>query len=125
MFNFVGLLGRLAEEPELKYTQSGISVLKFDLAVKSGFKKENFPYYIPIVCWRESAEFVARHMHKGQQVLVEGRLTARKYTDKDGNNRKAVEVTAHRIHFADSKPPEYEAEIYTYDDLPYDDSDLL
>lgn len=102
MLNTVVLLGRLAEEPELKYTRNNTPVLSFDLAVQPT-NNEKEPDYIPIVCWRETAEFVSRYLGKGRRVVVEGRLTARKYTDKDNKNRKAIEVTASRIHFADSK----------------------
>lgn len=100
--NNVSLLGRIAEHPELKTTQSGKSVMSFDLAVQ-GLNNDAAPDYIPIVCWDKTAEFVNLHLGKGRQIVVVGRLTARKYTDKDGNNRKAVEVVASRVWFADSK----------------------
>lgn len=103
MFNHVGLLGRLAQEVELRYTQGGTPVASFDLAVPVPSKdKEAPPDYIPIVCWREQAEFASRFLSKGRQIVVEGRLGTRKYTGSDGKNHKVVEVTASRIYFADS-----------------------
>lgn len=104
MLNSVNLQGRLAQAPELRYTPGGVPVVRFDLAVEVPSKdKEVPPDYIPVICWREQAEFVARHLTKGRQIVIEGRLTTSKWTDKNGNARKNVEVTAHRIHFAGNK----------------------
>lgn len=103
MLNHITLLGRLAQEPELRYTQGGTPVASFDLAVPVPSKdKSTPPDYIPIVCWREQAEFCGRYLTKGRQVVVEGRLTTRKYVSDDGRNHKVIEVTASRIYFADS-----------------------
>lgn len=102
-FNHTGLLGRLAQNPEITYTDGGVPRCAFDLAVPVPSKdRDTPPDYIPIVCWRDQAEFVARYLTKGRQVVVEGHITARKYTTQDGQRRKAVEVVADRIHFADS-----------------------
>lgn len=104
MFNHVGLLGRLAQSPELRYTQSGTPVASFDLAVQIPSKdKDAQPDYIPIVCWREQAEFAERWLSKGRQIVVEGRISTRKYQGSDGKNHKVVEVTASRLYFADGK----------------------
>ena len=103
MYNHVGLLGRLAQEPELRYTQNGVPVASFDLAVQVPSKDKNTPPdYIPIVCWQEQAEFASWYLTKGRQIVVEGRLSTRKYTGSDGKNHKVVEVKASRICFADS-----------------------
>lgn len=103
MLNHVELLGRLAQEPDIRYTANGISVASFDLAVPvPGKDRNNPPDYIPIVCWRDKAEFVERYLTKGRQIVVEGRITTRKYTGNDGKNHKAVEVYASHIYFADS-----------------------
>ena len=75
----------------------------FDLAVNVPSKdRETPPEYIPIVCWGKTAEFACQFLTKGRQIVVEGRISTRKWTDADGKNRKAVEVTASRLHFADS-----------------------
>lgn len=79
MLNHVELLGRLAQEPEIRYTQSGTAVASFDLAVQVPSKnKDAAPDYIPIVCWRERAEFCGRYLSKGRQIVVEGRISTRK-----------------------------------------------
>lgn len=95
MFNHVGLLGRLAQEPEIRYTQSGIPVASFDLAVQVPSKDKNTPPdYIPITCWDKQAEFAGRYLTKGRQIVVEGRLSTRKYTGSDEKTHKVVEVNA-------------------------------
>ena len=103
MFNHVGLLGRLAQEPEIRYTTGGTPVARFDLVVPVPSKKKDTPPdYIPVVCWDKWADFCGKYLTKGRQVVVEGRITTRKWQDNDGKHRKAVEVTASRIYFADS-----------------------
>ena len=103
MFNHVGLLGRLAQEPEIRYTQGGTPVANFDLAVQVPSKDKNTPPdYIPIVCWEKWAEFAGRYLTKGRQIVVEGRITTRKYTGNDGKTHKVVEDNASRLYFADS-----------------------
>lgn len=103
MLNSVNLLGRLADTPELRSTNGGTLVTDFDLAVSVPSKdRETPPDYIPIVCWGKTAEFACQFLTKGRQIVVEGRITTRKWVDAEGKNRKAVEVTASRLHFADS-----------------------
>lgn len=104
MLNHVELLGRLAQEPEIRYTtQTQIPVATFDLTVPVYSKNGDAPPdYIPIVCWDKKADFVERFLSKGRQIVVEGRIKTRKYTDNDGRNRKVVEVVASNIYFADS-----------------------
>lgn len=103
MLNKTILLGRLAQDPTVRLTQSGVSVAYFDLAVNVPSKDKNTPPdWIPIVCWRETADFAGRYLTKGRQIVVEGRITTRKYTAQDGSNRKVVEVVASHIYFADS-----------------------
>lgn len=105
MLNKTILLGRLAQDPTVRTTQSGISVATFDLAVQVPSKDKDRstpPDWLPIVCWRETADFAGRYLTKGRQIVVEGRLSSRKYTAQDGSNRKVVEVIASHIYFADS-----------------------
>ena len=107
MLNKVVLMGRLTKEPELRYTQSDIPVVSFTLAVDRGFKSgEQTTDFINIVAWRGTAEFVSKWFSKGQLVAVSGRIQARTYKDKDGNNRVAVEVVADEVFFAEGKKNE-------------------
>ncbi|MFT8889459.1 MAG: single-stranded DNA-binding protein [Ethanoligenens sp.] len=106
MLNVVALNGRLTADPELKHTQNDIAVTSFSLAVDRSYSRsgtERQTDFIDIVCWRGTAEFAVRYFHKGQLVGVEGSIQTRSYTDRDGNKRRAFEVVASNVHFAESK----------------------
>ena len=105
MFNLVVLTGRLTADPELKTTQSGVSVTSFSIAVQRRCKsgEEAQTDFINIVAWRQNAEFVAKYFKKGNMIGIEGSIQTRKYTDKNGNNRTAFEVVANNVQFVESK----------------------
>ena len=105
MFNLVVLTGRLTADPELKTTQSGISVTSFSIAVDRRYRagEEKQTDFINIVAWRQQAEFVAKYFKKGNMIGIEGSIQTRKYTDKNGNNRTAFEVVANNVQFVESK----------------------
>ncbi|HCR43707.1 MAG TPA: single-stranded DNA-binding protein [Ruminococcaceae bacterium] len=106
MLNVVALMGRFVADPELKQTSSGISVTNFRIAVDRSYVKagsERQTDFIDVVAWRNTAEFVCKYFRKGQLVALQGSLQTRSYTDKDGNKRKAVEVIADNVHFAEPK----------------------
>ena len=128
MLNHVVLAGRLTADPELRRTQSGIAVASFNLAVDQDYKSQNGDRgvdFIPVVAWRNTAEFAEKYFEKGQMAIVSGRLTSRRYEDKNGNKRTAYEVVADHIYFAGSKQKsETDAAPQTFNDLPDDDGDL-
>ena len=104
MLNKVILIGRLASEPELKWTPSGVPVTTFAIAVdrpissearQSGQEKQTD--FIDIVAWRQQAEFASNYLGKGRLVAVEGRLQIRKYVAQDGTNRRVAEVVVNDI----------------------------
>ena len=106
MLNKIILMGRLARDPELRRTGSGIAVTSFRLACDRDFKSqsgEKETDWIDVVAWRNTAEFVSKYFTKGRLAIVEGRLQTRDWTDKDGNKRVATEVVAENVHFGDSK----------------------
>ncbi|MGN0452128.1 MAG: single-stranded DNA-binding protein [Acutalibacteraceae bacterium] len=105
MFNLAVLTGRLTADPELKTTQSGVSVVSFCIAVQRQYKSGEDPItdFINIVAWRHTAEFVTKYFHKGNMIGIDGSIQTRKYTDKDGNNRTAFEVLANNVQFVESK----------------------
>lgn len=108
MLNKVILIGRLTRDPELRYTQSGVPVTSFSIAVDRPFTGqggERETDFIDIVAWRKLAETCANHLGKGRLVGVEGSLRVRSYEANDGQKRKAWEVVADNIHFLD-KPKE-------------------
>lgn len=105
MLNHITLMGRLTKEPELRKTQSGVSVTSFTLAVDLDFKSgdEKQTDFIDIVAWRSTAEFVSKYFAKGRMAVVSGRLQIRDWQDKDGNKRRSAEVVADNVYFGDSK----------------------
>ncbi len=105
-FNKVILIGNLVADPELKQTQSGISVTSFRIAVGRKFAKSTDAQqadFIDIVCWRQTAEFVTRYFQKGKSILVCGSLQSRSWTDQNGNKRYATEVVADEVSFVEKK----------------------
>lgn len=106
MLNHITLAGRLTADPELRRTQNGVAVASFNLAVDQDYKAQNGDRgvdFIPVVAWRNTAEFAEKYFEKGQMAIVSGRLTSRRYEDKNGNKRTAYEVVASNIYFAGSK----------------------
>lgn len=105
MFNLVVLTGRLTADPELKTTQSGISVTSFSVAVNRPYRtgEEQQTDFINVVAWRKTAEFIAKYFKKGNMIGIEGSIQTRKYTDKNGNNRTAFEVVVNNAQFVESK----------------------
>lgn len=106
MLNNVVIMGRMSKDPELNRTPSGTAVTSFSLAVERNFKSQDGSRqtdFIDVVAWKQTAEFVCSYFSKGRMAVVDGRLQVRDWTDKDGNKRKAVEVIADHIYFADSK----------------------
>lgn len=106
MLNTVVLMGRLTSDPELRHTSNDVAVTSFTLAVNRSYAKagtERVTDFIDVVAWRNTAEFVSKYFNKGQLVAVQGSIQTRTYQDKDGNKRKAFEVVADNVHFAEPK----------------------
>lgn len=104
MLNRVILIGRLARDPELRYTTSGIAVATFAIAVDRPFTSqsgEREADFIDIVVWRKLAETCANHLGKGRLIAVEGRMQTRSYDDNNGIRRKVTEVVAENVRFLD------------------------
>jgi single-strand DNA-binding protein len=109
MLNKIMLIGHLGKDPELQMTSDGTPVTRFSLAVthfggknSSGERTKETDWF-NIVAWRQLAEICEKYLHKGSKVYIEGRLTVRKYNDKDGVQRTAVDVIASDMKMLDSK----------------------
>lgn len=100
--NHVALTGRLTRDPEVRYTQKGDAVASFTIAVDTGYGDNKRTDFIPITCWRKTAEVVGNNLTKGRRVLVEGRLQISEY-EKDGQKRRSTDVVASNVEFLDSK----------------------
>lgn len=106
MINNVVLMGRICQYPELKTTNTGLSVASFSLAVDRSYVRageERQADFINIVAWRGTAEFIAKYFQKGSMIAVQGSIQTRNYEDKQGNKRTAFEVVASNVSFCGGK----------------------
>lgn len=103
MINSTILIGRLTRDPELRKSQSGTSVLSFNLAVNRKFNKEETDF-INCVCFNHTADFISKYLGKGSLISVEGRIQTRNYEDKKTGNRVYVtEVVADSVQSLESR----------------------
>ena len=102
--NKVIVLGRLGQNPELKYTPSGAAVCNFSCATseswtdRNGQKQEKTEWH-RVVVWGKLAELCNQYLAKGRQVYVEGSLQTRSWEDKNGVKRYTTEINARTIQF--------------------------
>jgi single-strand DNA-binding protein len=100
--NEVTLTGNLTNDPELRFTPSGTAVANFGFAVnrqytdKNGNKVEK-PTYYQVSVWREMAENVANTLRKGNRAMIQGYLEMEDWTDREGNKRTSVRITANEV----------------------------
>lgn len=100
MLNRIILIGRLTQDPELRYTANGTALVRFTLAVNRKFNRDEADF-IDIVAWRGLAENCANYLGKGRLVAVEGRLQVRNWETQEGQKRKSTEVIADDVRFLD------------------------
>ena len=100
------LIGNLANDPEARTTQSGISVSQFRLAVQrryanqQGVREADF---LNIVAWRGTADFCNQYLHKGRKIAIEGSIQTRSYDAQDGTKRYVTEIVAESVEAVSSK----------------------
>ncbi|MDQ3915934.1 MAG: single-stranded DNA-binding protein [Actinomycetota bacterium] len=100
--NTVTLVGNIADDPELRFTPSGLPVANFTVAVnrrvpKEGAWEDKLEGFFRCSCWRDMAENVAESLQKGSRVMVVGRLQQRSWEDQEGNKRSTVEVQVDEV----------------------------
>lgn len=102
MINLVVLEGRLVKDVEVRYTSNEVAIGNFTIAVNRTFKNAYGEYdadFIECVLFKEQAENIQKHVHKGDLISVRGRLQKRSYEDKDGNKRYITEVVVERVNY--------------------------
>lgn len=100
--NNVVLAGRLVADPELKTIASGVEMTSFRLAVNQDYAKsgeDKKADFFNITAWRQTAAFICKYFHKGNGIVLKGRLQSRTYQAQDGSNRYIVEVVADNVEF--------------------------
>lgn len=126
MYSKIVLVGNVGSSPEMRYTPSGVAVASFSLAINKKWKnadgqaQEKTTWY-RVSVWRQQAEVVSQYVTKGMKVLVEGEdVEARPFTDREGNNRASLEITANTVRFLSSKGDTAEqASIESSPDIPF------
>lgn len=127
--NKVIISGRTTADIELKTTPSGTSVASFTVAVDIGYGEKKQTSFLDVVAWQKQAENASRYVHKGDRVIIDGRLQSRTY-ESNGQKRKVTEIVANEIEFIETKrdaapnpapiPNDTNfAEIADDDDLPF------
>ncbi len=103
--NYVLIAGRLTRDPELRFTQKGLPVCSFDVAVNRRYKDQatgewkDDTTYVPVTVWGPMGEKCKERVKKGSPVHVEGRLSSSDYVDKTGQKRKVIRLVAKRVQF--------------------------
>ena len=100
--NKVLLVGRLVRDPETRTTGSGIKYSRFTIAVNRQFSDDQTDF-IPVVAWRNQADFMDAYMKKGALMSIEGRFTSSTYKNKNDETVTRYEVTADRVQSLESK----------------------
>ena len=114
MLNCAAIMGRLTTDPELKLTESQISVVSFTVAVDDNYVKsgeERKCSFIDCVAWRNTADFITKHFHKGSMIAINGEIKTRNWEDKNGNKRKVTEIQVVNAHFCGEKVEKKTTEI--------------
>ncbi|MCL4109226.1 UNVERIFIED_CONTAM: hypothetical protein GTU68_062994 [Idotea baltica] len=108
MINKVTLIGNLGRDPEIRHFENGSSVGKFSVATNENYRDKNGEWqtqteWHDVVVWRNLAERAEKSLKKGSMVYIEGKLTHRKYQDKDGKDRYITEVVANTFRLLDRR----------------------
>ena len=135
--NKVMLIGRLGQDPELKFTQSGIAVAKFSLATSQTWKDQDGnsqekTEWHNIVVWRKLAEICAEYLKKGSKIYAEGALSTSNWEDENKKKHYRTEVVLSDMIMLDTKgssgggessakvqEPEIQSSEVKDDDLPF------
>ena len=129
MLNQIDVQGRLTKDPEARYTQNEKLVATFTVACERDFKDrtgDKVTDFFDCVAWNNTGEFISKNFHKGDMIVVSGRLQKREWEDKTGNKRQSAEIIVERGYFCGSKK---EATPSTFseskfNDIAADDFDL-
>ena len=109
--NKIMIIGRLGQDPEMRYTPSGRPLTKFQLAANRSWttadgEKKTETEWFNIVAWGKLAEICNQYLNKGQQVYIEGRVHTRRWQDDDGANHSSMEVITKEMIMLDGRPGE-------------------
>ena len=107
--NHITIMGRICKDVELRTSQNGTTLTNLTVAVDRDYQSggsERQTDFIDVVAFKNTASFIERNFHKGQLIVVDGRLQSRKWEDRDGNKRVSWEVVAENVYFGGDKKQE-------------------
>ena len=128
MVNLLILQGRLVRDPELQTTSSGITFARFTVAWSEKYKETETKLFLDCTAWRSRAEFIQKYFHKGQEIVISGKLHTESWETDDGSKRSKQCQTVDDAHFCGPKQADTVPNV-TYSEpdfstLEGDDSDL-
>lgn len=109
MYQQITLVGNLGQDPQMRYTPSGVAVTSFSVAVNRSWtgqdgQRQDKTTWFRISAWRRLAETCSQYLTKGQRVLVVGEVEEpNTWTDRDGNTRASLDVTAQTVRFLNTR----------------------
>lgn len=121
MVNKMILQGRLTDNPELRQTQSGISVIEFTVAWSEKYNEIETKCFLRCKAWRGTAEFVSKYFTKGQEIAVDGKIVTEQW-EKDGQPQSRTICDVEKVHFCGSKSSNINTTLTT-ENAPQDDID--
>ena len=103
--NSVQLTGRLTRDPEVRYTDGGLTIARFTLAVNRRFKQEGGPDadFIRCVAFGKTAEFIEKYFAQGRKMDLNGRIQTGSYTNQDGQKVYTTDIVVENVEFGESK----------------------
>ncbi len=124
MYQQITIVGNVGRDPELRYTNSGIAVCDFSVAVNRRTKNSagepiDETTWFRVTAWRQLAEVVAQYLKKGRQVMVVGTVKASAYLDKAGQPAATLEITANEVKFLGAREDDVDETSGAYDDSQF------
>ncbi|MCZ7539689.1 MAG: single-stranded DNA-binding protein [Anaerolineae bacterium] len=104
-YQYTVIIGNVGRDPEMRYTQSGVAVCSFSVAVsrrwmdKNSNEQREKTTWFKVSAWRQLGETANQYVHKGMQIMVAGEVDASAYVGQDGQPRASLEITARDIQF--------------------------
>lgn len=100
--NSVALTGRMARDPEVRYTDGGVSIARFTVAVNRR-KREDPADFISCIAFGKTAELIEKYFHKGMRIGLNGRIQTGSYENKEGRKVYTTDIIAEAVEFLDNK----------------------
>jgi len=130
-YQYTIIIGNVGRDPEMKYTQAGVAVCDFSVAVSKSWtdkttnEKREKTTWFRVTAWRGLAETVNTYVHKGMQIMVTGEVNVSAYTGNDGEAKASLELTANDIQFLSRKGENGGSGNGGYSGPPADEDDPL